>query len=128
MEYNEGKTVINIEISQMDRDGPPAITICPPALDIVKMATINNKYKKLRQQFVQEFNNSMGGHFHLKYQQIVHDDINQGLLSLADVFNNYTYDYEEELRMGKIKFIAEMGGDNSDGSFKVGFALVFFKN
>ena len=119
MEYNKGKTVVNIEISQLFKDGLPGITICPAGLDMEKMATINAKYKKLHREYAERFNNSTEDYFYLNYHLIIQDDINQGILSFDDIFNNYTYDYEEELRMDKINWTIEIAADNDDGFIKV---------
>ena len=119
MQYNKGKTVVNIEISHLFKEGPPGITIGPADLDIVKMATIHDKYKKLHQEYVKAFYNSTDDYFRHKYNQIVREDINQGLLSLADIFKNYTYDYEEELKMNNLNLFVQMAADNDDGLLNV---------
>ena len=69
-EYNKGKTVVNIEISHLFKDGPPGITICPAGLDGLKMATINDKYKKLHQEYVQVYYNTTNHYFTVKYGAI----------------------------------------------------------
>ena len=70
MEYNKGKTVVNIEISHLFKDGPPGITICPAGLDGLKMATIYDKYKKLHQEYVQVYYNTTNHYFTIKYGAI----------------------------------------------------------
>ena len=113
-EYNKGETVVNIEISQLVTDGPPGITICPAGLDLMKMANINDKYKLLYKEFVANNYGSVSSLFNQKYLETVHKDINDGLLSLGDILNNYSFDYEEEIRMGKITSFTEMSNHDDD--------------
>ena len=113
-EYNQGKTVAHIEIGQLYQDGPPGITVCPAGLNMVKMATINDKYKKLHEEYIHKVNDSTDGYFNIKYHYNVHQDIIDGLLNRDDIFNKYTYDYEEEMSMGKIRLQLEMRPDNDD--------------
>ena len=108
-EYNKGKTVVHIEISSLFDEGPPGITICPAGVNMHKMATVNHKYKKLYQDYLSIINDSedLLSKFNYQYHYILYKDINDGILSLDDIFNKYMYDYQEEINNGNFKIVLQ---------------------
>ena len=106
-EYNKGKTVVRIELGHLFDDGPPGITVCPAGLNMKKMATIDERYKKMYKDYINmqsNFSEHENLIFNANYFNMVSQDIIEGNISLGKIIKNYTYDYKEEIKKNKLRF------------------------
>ena len=118
-EYYQGKTVVRIELGHLFEDSPPGITICPAGLNLEKIATMNERYKKMYHEHISIHNNYPEKEYFdfIKiYYDMVNQDIMDGKVSFSDILKNYTYDYKEEIRKYKLifEFIEVIDLDDKD--------------
>ena len=100
--FMQGKTVVNIEIGQYFDDKLPAITICPGALALDKLAQLNESYKTLisqYQEYVKTSNDTrFTERFYFNILFKVLDDLENGFpgFDIYDIMKNYSYSYLDD--------------------------------
>ena len=101
IEYSSGKTIVNLFIGTLFREGLPAITICPELYSIDKIANLSDPLKDLYKDYVSLNRNSEN--YKLKklnlYSQAeyhVIEMLKRGDLNIGNIFYNYTENFNYE--------------------------------
>ena len=118
MEYLSGKTVVNILFGPLFKEELPALTICPGAMAIDKVANLSVELVKLHQDYLNYVklvmsvgeNSSMNEdklfqitNIHKIASNIIKSMMMNGDLNIGNMFYNYTYSYDYEI-MPNIRF------------------------
>ena len=101
IEYMSGKTIVNLFIGTLFREGLPAITICPEYYSIDKIANLSDDLKIVYQDYVSL--NISSENYKLKKQNIFSkaykyfkDMFKNNELNIGNMFYNYFNSYNEK--------------------------------
>ena len=100
IEYMSGKTIVNLFIGTLFKEGLPAITICPQKFAIDKIANLSEPLTILYKDYVSLDINSTN--YKLEQRKIysqasnhVEKMLKNGSLNIGNMFYNYTESYNE---------------------------------
>lgn len=97
LSYNQGKTVVHVEIGHILDDNNPAITICPAGIDLSKLAARSDKYMMIYHDYLTLLNKSnLDLKFIMSTYKNIQNDIIGGKISFDDLFRKYTYTFDSE--------------------------------